>query len=106
MQLAQNAVRDLGHVQLLFGAALSGEPGHSLDAGWQNVTELTKDTADHVHHLSTLADNEVACAMDSKHSLQIFRFDLDKSHRGSRDGLADRLCINSIGLPRLTYGLT
>ena len=36
--------------------------------------------------------------MDGQQCLLFLRFYSDKSHRRSRDGLANRLCINSIGL--------
>lgn len=63
-----------------------------------HMAKFTKNTADHAHHLGLLVDDKLTHPVDGQLCLLCLRFYSDKSHRGSRDALANRLCIKSIGL--------
>lgn len=85
---------------------LPGELRHSLDARWQDIPELTKDAADHVHDLGTLADNQIPRTMNGKYGLLVLGLDLDETHGWAARCFADRLGIRRIGLVALHIGLT
>src|SRR5258708_8680021 len=67
--------------------------------------ELRQQTADHVHELRALLDEEVPRPMDCQRRLLLARLDRDVAHRRARYRLADRLGVARVGFPALDVGL-
>ena len=97
----ENTICDLGHFQLLFGAVFPGEFGQSLDTRRQDMSKFPEDTADHVDDLGALPNDQIPGAVYGKHSLLVFRFDLDKPHRRPTHRFADRFGISRVRLAAL-----
>ena len=79
-----------------------GKGGHGLKAGRKDTTKFAQQATYHVRDLSSLANNELAGAVERQQRLLFFRLDFDKSHRRATHGFADRLASTASDFPRFT----
>lgn len=62
------------------------------------MPELAQQATDHVYHLRSLPDDEIARAVDREQRLLVLGLQLHEPHNRSPNGLADRLGVGSIRL--------
>lgn len=97
----KNAVRNLRHFHLLIGTVLSGEPGHSLNVGWQDMSKLPENASDHVYVLGTLSNDQISSSMNGKYCLLVLGLDLDRQRGRPTNRFTNRLGIRCVRLASL-----
>jgi len=75
-----------------------------LDALGQHNAELGQLSADHVHQLGALADQQIPRPVQRQDRLLSRRLDRDKPHRRPRHRFRDRLRVTRIGFAPLDVG--